>query len=236
MIGNYRVVAVVPARGGSKGLPGKNIKPLMGKPVIAYTIEQAKQSKHIDRIIVSTEDFEIAEVSKEYGAEIPFMRPAELSRDNSSTIDVLLHAIDWLEKEDNYFFEILVLLHVTTPLRDVEDIEGCINLLVDKNAGSVFSVTEAHRNPYFNMVEMKNNQVRLVKKGNYVSRQMAPEVFDMNSSIYVWWKDIFKKKRSVILKNSCIYVMPKVRSVDIDDSFDFKVAEMLLSSKDGNVA
>lgn len=236
MYGNNKILAVIPARGGSKGVPNKNIKELLGKPLIAYTIEQAQASKYIDRTIVSTDSPVIADIAVSYGAEVPFLRPEELATDQSGTIDVLVHAIDWLEKNENYKFDILVLLHATTPLREPEDIDHSIELLVENGAENVFTVTEAHRNPYFNMVEIRNNKVSLVKKGNYTTRQTAPKVFDMNSSIYVWWKDIFKKKKSVFLENSRIYIMPKTRSVDIDDAFDFKIAEMLLTDQGRNVS
>lgn len=232
MYKNNRVVCIIPARGGSKGLRGKNIKDLLGKPLIAYSIEQAKESKYIDRVIVSTEDSVIAEVSKKYGAEVPFIRPKELARDDSSTINVLLHAVDWLKKNEEYLFDILVLLHATTPLRSVEDIDNCIELLVEKNADNVFSVTKAHRNPYFNMVEVSEDKhVRLVKKGNFVTRQSAPKVFDMNSSIYVWRKDSLEKKKGIFLEKTCIYEMPKERSIDIDDDLDFKIAEFLCMNR-----
>lgn len=228
------VLCVIPARGSSKGLPGKNLKGLLGKPLIAHTIEQAKKSKHIDRVIVSTDSKEIADVSKQYGAEVPFIRPKELASDDSSTIDVLLHAMDWLEKREGYLFDILVLLHVTTPLRRVQDIDNCIKLLVDKEADNVFSVTEAHRNPYFNMVEVNDGTVKLVKEGNYVTRQSAPQVFDMNSSIYAWWKDILREKKSLFLQRSRVYLMSKESSIDIDDYMDFKIAEMLLREGTSN--
>ena len=221
------VFCVIPARAGSKGLPGKNIKNLNGKPLIAYTIEQAKNSKYIDRVIVSTESLDIAAISRKYGVDVPFMRPKKLASDKSSIFNVLLHAIKWME-EKKYSFDILVLLHATAPLRTIEDIDNSIKLLVDKNADNVFSVTEAHRNPYFNMVEVHGKMVRRVKESNCVNRQSAPQVFDMNASIYVWWKDILKKKKSSFLRNSRIYVMPKERSIDIDDPIDFKIAEMLL--------
>jgi CMP-N,N'-diacetyllegionaminic acid synthase len=236
MYRNNKILAVIPARGGSKGVPNKNIKELLGKPLIAYTIEQAKRSRYIDRTIVSTDSPAIADIAVSCGAEVPFLRPEALATDQSSTLDVLVHAIDWLEKNENYKFDILVLLHATTPLREPEDIDRSIELLLDKGVENVFTVTEAHRNPYFNMVEIKNNKVSLVKMGNYATRQTAPEVFDMNSSIYVWWKDIFMKKRSVFLENSRVYIMPRTRSVDIDDSLDFKIAEMLLSNQGNNVS
>lgn len=227
-----RIVCIIPARGGSKGLKGKNIKDLLGKPLIAYSIEQARESKYIDRIIVSTDSLEISDIAKLYGADVPFIRPEELATDNSNTIDVLLHAVDWLEKNEKYLFDILVLLHATTPLRSVEDINNCIELLVEKNADNVFSVMEAHRNPYFNMVEVGDDGiVTLVKKGDYTTRQSAPKVYDMNASIYVWWKDVLKDERKIFLKKSHIYVMPKERSIDIDDDLDFKIAEFLCMNR-----
>ena len=230
MIQNNKILCIIPARAGSKGLPGKNIKMLHGLPLIAYTIHHAYDSKYIDRCIVSTEDKTIADVALQYGAEIPFMRPNELATDNSSTIDVLLHAIQWMEDHGNRF-QIIILLHVTTPLRNAEDIDQCIELLINNNADSIFSVTSAHRNPYFNMVEVEQNKVKLVKPGNFKTRQSAPKVFDMNASIYVWWTDRLKLGKSVFLDKSMIYEMPKDRSIDIDDNIDFFIADMLLSRR-----
>jgi len=229
MFKNYKILCVIPARGGSKGLPGKNIKLLAGKPLIAYTIEHALQSPYIDRTIVSTDDQEIADIARQYGAEVPFVRPADLSSDQVATIDVLLHAVQWVEEHEKYDFDILVLLHATTPLRHVDDINACISMLVEAKADNVFSVTEAHRNPYFNMVEVGDDGIpKLVKKGDCITRQSAPKVYDMNASIYVWWKDVLKNEKKIFLKKSRIYIMPKERSVDIDDDFDFKIAEILL--------
>ncbi|MBU4491743.1 MAG: acylneuraminate cytidylyltransferase family protein [Euryarchaeota archaeon] len=228
MYKDHVVVCVIPARGGSKGLPGKNIKMFCGKPLIAHTIEQARQSKYIDRVIVSTEDEIIAQISLKYGAEVPFIRPMELAGDSSSTVDVLLHAINWLEDKEQYFFDILVLLHATTPMRNVEDIDNCISLLVEENADNVFSVAEAHRNPYFNMVEEGSDGfVRLVKEGCFSTRQAAPKVYDMNASIYVWWKNVLKEGKEIFTKKTKAYVMPKKRSIDIDDDLDFRIAEYL---------
>ncbi len=230
MIDNHKVVCIIPARGGSKGVPRKNIKLLAGKPLIAYTIEQSMQSKYIDRTIVSTEDDEIADVSRQYGAEVPFMRPENLAGDQVATVDVLLHAINWLEDKERYSFDILVLLHTTTPLRAVVDIDACIEMLKGTMADNVFSVTEAHRNPYFNMVEIDEyGNVQLAKKGSFTSRQSAPKVYDMNASIYVWWKTGFKKNVKVFMDNSRVYFMPKERSVDIDDELDFKICDIILA-------
>lgn len=226
------ILCVIPARGGSRGLPGKNVKQLAGKPLIAHTIKQAKEAKYIDRIIVSTEDTQIADISRTYDAEVPFERPKELAEDDSSMIDVLLHAMKWMEEKERYKFDILLLLHVTTPLRTPEDIDNCIRLLVDEDAENVFSVTEAYRNPYFNMVEIgSDNKVRLVKEGSFATRQSAPEVFDMNSSIYVWRRTKLIENKGLFLEKTRIYPMPRERSIDIDKPLDFRLAEMLMQDK-----
>lgn len=224
------ILCVIPARGGSKGLPGKNIKNLAGKPLIAYSIEQAGRSRYTDRVIVSTDSSEIAAVARSFGADVPFLRPADLARDESSTIDVLLHAIEWLSRKERRRFDILLLLHATTPLRSVDDIERCIELLVDTRADNVFSVTEAHRNPYFNMVEVTGaGTVALIKEGRFLTRQSAPSVYDMNSSIYAWWTEVLQREQGLFLQGTKIYEMPKERSIDIDDLLDFRIAEMLLT-------
>jgi CMP-N-acetylneuraminic acid synthetase len=228
MYKGYKILCVIPARGGSKGVPGKNIRIIGGKPLIAHSIAHAKGSKLIDRTIVSTDDTKIARAAKKFGAELPFIRPRSLATDNSSTIDVLLHAMEWMEKKEKYDFDILLLLHATTPFRSPIDIDNCIKLLFKTKADNVFSVTEAHRNPYFNMVETgTDGRVSLSKKGRFVTRQSAPKVFDMNSSIYVWWKDVLKRERSVFTSNTRIYEMPKERSLDIDDMYDFSIARCL---------
>jgi len=228
MFDKHKIVCLIPARGGSKGIPRKNVKLLAGKPLIAYTIEQALQSQYIDRTIVSTDDLEIADISRQYGAEVPFLRPADLAGDQVATMDVLLHAVQWLEEKEKYDFDILVLLHATTPLRSVDDVNSCIKMLVETKADNVFSVAEAHRNPYFNMVEAGDDGIAtLSKKGGYVTRQSAPKVYDMNASIYVWWKDVLKNEKKIFLKKSHIFVMPKERSIDIDDDLDFTIAEFL---------
>jgi len=227
--GNNRVLCVIPARGGSKGLPGKNTMLLAGKPLIAHTIGHALDSRYIDRTVVSTEDGEIAMIALENGAEVPFRRPAELAADESGTMDVLAHAVEEMESALGCSFEVLVLLHATAPLRTPADIDNCIELLFVKGAGNVFSVTRAQKNPYFNMVETKpGGKVDLVKDGSFMTRQDAPPVYEMNSSIYVWRMDSFKKARSIFSGGSAVYEMPRERSVDIDDQLDFRTAEMLM--------
>jgi len=231
MYKHKRILCVIPARGGSKGLPGKNIKKLLGKPLIVYTIEQAKRSRYIDRIIISTDDQKIAKIARASGAEVPFIRPKRLATDKSSMIDVLLYALDWMERKEKYSFDILVLLQTTAPLRRVEDIDNSIRLLFRQNSDNVFSVSQAHCNPYFNMVEMdKHGRVKPVKKGNFANRQQAPVIFDINGSVYAWWTEILRKKKGLFLKKSQIYIMPRERSVDIDDYFDFEIVKRLMES------
>jgi CMP-N,N'-diacetyllegionaminic acid synthase len=227
---DYKVLCIIPARSGSKGIPGKNIKLLCGKPLIAYSIEQALKTDFIDRIVVSTDDENIAEISRNFGAETPFIRPANLATDEASTLDVLLHSIEWCKKNENLHYDIVLLLHANTPLRDKNDIRKCVEILVDQNADNVFSVSPASNNPYFNMVEVneKNNEVALIKDGNFHNRQSAPSVYDMNSSIYTWWNDILVEKKALYLPKTRIHIMPRERSVDIDEPIDFRIAEMLM--------
>lgn len=226
------ILCIIPARAGSKGLPKKNIKKLYGKPLISYTIKQAISSRYIDRVIVSTDDKHIAAISRRYGADTPFLRPRRLSSDTSGTIDVLLHAVNWMEKKEKCPFYAVVLLQITSPLRNTEDIDNCIRLLFRQHADSVFSVTKSSGNPYFNMVELqKDNSIKLVKRGNFLTRQQAPPVYDINGAVYAWKKGALKSKRKTILNNSRIYVMPKERSVDIDDEIDFETAKMLCKRK-----
>lgn len=222
------ILAIIPARAGSKGIPGKNVIPLCGKPLLAYSIEHAFDSKYIDRVLVSTDGSDIAAIARKYGAEVPFVRPSELATDEAGTIDVLLHAMKYVADE-GWPFDIVVLLHVTTPLRKPEDIDACIELLHSENADSVFSVAHAYRNPYFNMVELdERGNPRLVKMGSYVTRQSAPPVYDMNASIYVWQREALEQRPAVIQPRSRVYVMPRERSVDIDDEFDLWIAQQLL--------
>lgn len=222
------VLCIIPARGGSKGLPGKNLKKLCGKPLIAHTIAHALASRYIDRTIVSTESRKIADTARRSGAEVPFMRPARLARDNSGTIDVLEHVVEKLARTYRKFYDIVVLLHATTPLRSAEDVDKSIELLAESGADNVFSVAQAHRNPYFNMVEIRGGKARLVCSGNYAARQLAPKVYDMNSSIYIWRRESLMNGGSCFLGKTLVYEMPKERSIDIDDNIDFMTAEMLM--------
>jgi CMP-N,N'-diacetyllegionaminic acid synthase len=229
-----KIVATICARGGSKGVPGKNIRHLCGKPLIVHTIETAQRCRLIDKIIVSTDSPQIAEIAKNSGAEVPFIRPPELATDDAPKLAVIKHAVRFLETEQDYHPDIIVDLDATSPLRTEKDIEGCIKLVRDEGADNVFSVVAAHRNPYFNMVEIVNGRVQLVKKLNssITRRQDAPPVYDMNASIYAWKRDALMNNNSLFLEKTRIYEMPEWAK-DIDGETDFKFAEFLL--KEGRI-
>jgi CMP-N,N'-diacetyllegionaminic acid synthase len=236
MLNKMRILAIICARGGSKGVPNKNIRLLNGKPLIAYTIECAKKYTKFDRIIVSTDSPKIAEVAKQYGADVPFLRPKELATDTSPKIPVLQHAVRYLEQEENDHYDLIVDLDPTSPLRIVEDIENCVNKMIGKNPNVVFSVTPAHKNPYFNMVEEKDGKVYLCKKLDrpITRRQDAPTVYAMNASIYVYKKDFLLNTDSVFSNNTMAVVMPEERSIDIDRPIDFEFVEFLMKRNNTN--
>jgi len=195
-----------------------------------------KKYTKFDRIIVSTDSPKIAEVAKQYGADVPFLRPKELATDTSPKIPVLQHAVRYLEQEENDHYDLIVDLDPTSPLRTVEDIENCVNKMIEKNPNVVFSVTPAHKNPYFNMVEEKNGRVYLCKKldRSITRRQDAPMVYAMNASIYVYKKDFLLNTDSVFSDNTMAVVMPEERSIDIDRPIDFEFVEFLMKRNNIN--
>lgn len=233
MINGKKVLAIIPARGGSKELPGKNIKELCGKPLIAWTIEQAKSCSDIDRVIVSTDDENIAKVAKKYGAEVPFMRPAELANDTASTINVIFHAIDWFKKHEDYRPEYILLLQPTSPLREVEDIRAAIQTLKDKNARAVVSVCETDHHPWWSNTLPENSSMKDFLKPKILNkrRQDLPVFYRLNGAIYLADAVYLHECNGFFGPNTFAYVMPKNRSVDIDSDLDFKLAQMLLEGK-----
>ena len=224
-----KIVATICARGGSKGVPGKNIRLLCGKPLIVHTIEVAKKCQLINRIIVSTDAPEIAEIAKASGAEVPFLRPKELATDDAPKLTAIKHAIQFLESGEGYHADIVVDLDSTSPLRTEKDIEACVRIVMDEGADNVFSVTKAHRNPYFNMVEVIDGKVQLVKQlaQAVIRRQDAPQVYDLNASIYVWKREALMNNDSIFLERTKIYVMPEW-TTDIDNEVDFEFVEFIL--------
>ena len=227
------ILGVIPARGGSKGLSRKNIKILFGKPLIAWTIEQALASKYLDRLIVSTEDEEIAEVSKKYGAEVPFIRPKELAEDNAKGIDVVLHAIDWLKKNDRRKqYDLIILIQPTSPLRKSDDIDKAIELLFLKKAKAIVSVCEIDHHPLWanTLPEdgcMKDFIRREVMKKN---RQELVKFYRLNGAIYLAYRDYIKEQESFLGEKTFAYIMPREGSIDIDDEIDFELAQILMKN------
>ena len=231
MFKNKKILALIPARGGSKGLPGKNIKEIAGKPLIVWTIQTALQSNWLDKIIVSTDNETIASVSREAGAEVPFMRPKHLANDKAKVIDVVLHAIDWFESQgENY--DLLLLLQPTSPLRTVQDIENAIQLLFEKQAKAIISVCENEHPPYWsNTLPADHSMKNFINFDAIKNRQELPTFYRLNGAIYLSEIDYLKQNKGFWGSQTYAYVMPKERSVDIDSLLDFKLAELLLNEK-----
>lgn len=225
------ILAVIPARGSSRGIPRKNVKLLCGKPLIAYTIEAALSSKLIDRAVVSTEDEEIAEVSKKYGAEV-ISRPPELAQDDTPSLPVYQHTIRYLEKTEGYRPEIIVILQPTSPLRIVEDIDRAIEGFLEAKYDSIVSVCEVEYPPHW-MYTLTGNRLKpLIKDGkNVVRRQDAPKVYRLNGAVYITSRDIIMKGNQVLGRDTKAYIMPLERSIDIDTELDFKLAELLMRER-----
>ena len=232
MYKGHKILCIICARGGSKGIPGKNKVVVAGKPLIAYTLEAAKECDYFDDVIVSTDDEEIMNIACDYSVPAPFKRPEHLSKDDTSKIDVIRHAVEWVENNWHKKYDIVVDLSVVSPLRTVEDIKNSIELLVNEKADNVFSVSPPYRNPYYNMVEIIDKKVKLVKEPpkKLTRRQDAPIVYDMNDSIYVWWKKILFEKDTTFNDNTKIYIMPRHRGIDIDESFDLLVVSLILEN------
>jgi len=226
-----KATAFIFARGGSKGLPGKNIRPLGGKPLIAWSIEQALAVRRIGRVIVSTDSHEIAAVAREHGAEVPFIRPEELARDDSPEWLAWQHALNYLQDEEGALPDAMVSVPTTAPLRSSIDIENCLDEYEKGDADMVITVTDAHRSPYFNMVKLNaDGTVGLVIPSQSVvaRRQDAPAVFDMTTVAYVARPE-FVLTRHATFEGRVRHVhVPLERAIDIDTLLDFRLAECLL--------
>ncbi|MCR6523208.1 acylneuraminate cytidylyltransferase family protein [Lysinibacillus capsici] len=219
-----RCLAVIPARGGSKGVPGKNIRLLAGKPLIAWTIEAAKRSKYITTTIVSTDDEEISTVAIEYGAEVPFIRPAHLAEDDTPGVAPILHA---LEQCPDYDY--VVVLQPTSPLRTTEDIDGTIEKMFKNDGDFCVSVAEAAQSPYWMYTLNKDDVMQpLIDSPLVVRRQELPKAYILNGAVYVAKVEELKKTESFITSETVAYEMPEERSFDIDVEKDFFVCENIM--------
>ncbi len=227
------VVAIIPARGGSKGVPRKNIRLLAGKPLIAYAIETARASDLIGRVVVSTDDAEIADVARRYGAEVPFMRPRELAQDDSPEWLTWQHAVRTLRgAEGGSRIDAFVCVSPTSPLRAVEDVDACIRLLLSSDADMVMTVRPAERNPYFNMVALDGGgwaRVVIRPERPIHRRQDAPPVYDITTVAYAFRPEFVLRAKTELDGRIKAVVVPSERALDIDTELDFKFAEFLLS-------
>lgn len=232
------MLAVIPARGGSKGVPHKNIRDLDGKPLIAYTIEAAIKSKVFDKIVVSTDSFEIAEIAQRYGAEVPFIRPKDISGDFSSSDDSVLHAIDYFKRKGKEF-EYVCKLQPTSPLRNEKHIMEAYQLLKDSNSNFVVSVCECEHSPLWTGIldEKKSLDVFINEYVKGACRQKLPKYYRLNGAIYMGITEAFECNKSFFGKNGTAFIMNQEESIDIDNYFDFEIAKLLIkrNSYDENI-
>jgi len=228
---DFQTVAIIPARGGSEVVYRKNIKLLAGKPLISYTITEALRSRLLDRIVVSTEDREIAEIATGYGAEV-IERPAELARDDTPTLPVLQHAINHLEQVEGYAVGLVVLLQPTSPLRTVADIDGCIQKLRATGSDSVVSACEVDYSPYWMFTLDGDRLKRLMGGGEKITRrQDAPKIYKPNGAVYVTNRDVIMEQNRIMSDDTRAFMMPVERSLDIDTEIDFRLAEILMKQE-----
>jgi len=222
------ILALIPARGGSKEILRKNIKLLHGKPLINWTIETASKTKYIDKLIVSTDDLEISEIAKKAGAEVPFMRPEQISKDDTPGIEPALHAIKQMPD-----FDWLLLLQPTSPLRTVEDIEGIINFCRNNNSSSAVSICKVNKHPYWMYHRDKNFKLKpfIEDRPKFSGRQGFSPLYITNGALYFAKVDWLLKNKSFIGAETLAFEMPIDRSIDLDSLYDWDIAEQELKKK-----
>lgn len=234
-----KVLAVIPARGGSKGVPRKNIRPVSGKPLIAYTIETALAAGDLfHRVIVSTEDKEIAGVARSYGAETPFTRPSELARDDVPMVPVLQHAVRFVEGQDNLRLDWVCLLQPTDPFRSVEDLEAVVQLAQEDDCDSVISVVQVFSVHPILMKHIENGflQPYCIEEIEGTRRQdYDPPAYMRNGAIYLTRRDVLMEKDSIWGEKIRPYIMPPERSIGVDSDLDMKLVELIINEGKGNV-
>jgi N-acylneuraminate cytidylyltransferase/CMP-N,N'-diacetyllegionaminic acid synthase len=225
-------ICTICARGGSKGLPGKNIRPLLGKPMLLYSIEVAQESELFDRIAVSSDAPEILSLARAAGVTDIVERPPEMATDQAAKCPAIRHALLTVEQRHGEHYDVQVDLAVTAPLRLAEDIRGAVALLESARVSSVITGTPARHSPYFSLVEeTPDGSVSLSKKADIVRRQDAPRTFDMDGSIYVWDTAAFRADPKVFYPDTRLYVIPEERSQDVDTDIDFAIVEMLMKRR-----
>jgi CMP-N,N'-diacetyllegionaminic acid synthase len=231
MVSNKKILGVITARGGSKGLPGKNIKILGGKPLIAYSIEAAKQSELITHLIVSTDYEDIAQICRAYGADVPFLRPAELATDKAGHLEVMQHAIDFMEKKLGIIFDYVVILQPTSPFRSVEDLDETLKKLIDSGADSAVSLVEmrAMEHP-IKAKKLEGDKVLsyCIEEIEGTRRQDLPKAYKRSGAVYAMRRDLIMKDNRLYGDFIVGHIVPQERSVDIDDELDWLKAEYML--------
>ena len=226
-----KILCTICARGGSKGVKNKNIRPINGEPLISYTIKQAEESKLFEHIVISTDSDSIADISKKYGAEVFFKRSDKMASDTAGKLEVIRDAFVRSEKYYNEKFDYLIDLDATAPLRVVDDIVDSFNQFIKNSNDNLITAMPSRRSPYFNLVEVdKNGKVSLSKTldKTIVRRQDTPKSYDMNASIYIWKRDTILNQDKIFLENTGLYIMPEDRSIDIDTELDYKFVEFLM--------
>ena len=230
MYKNKKFLAIIPARGGSKGIPNKNIMAISGKPLIAYTIDAGKKSKYIDELIVSTDSEVIKVIAQQYGAKVPFLRSEELSNDTSKSIDVVIHSIDFYKK-NNVSFDYVILLQPTSPLRTFKHLDEAIEKLIESKSTSLVSVCEASENPVL-MRSIENEKLKEVIsfEGTNLRRQDLPTFYIFNGALYINSNDMLVNKKKFVDENTIPYVMNKESSIDIDTMLDARLVELIIDT------
>ena len=234
MARKLKILCFIGARGGSKGIPGKNIRKFCGKPLIAYTIEQALSlKKYIDRVVVSTDDPKISRVAKQYGAEVPFLRPKELASDKSNIGDAIIYTLNRLEKEEKYKPDYILLLQPTAPLRERGDIIKCVELIKNKKCDSVITVCSANY-LFFNLESdgklciINDSEIKTRTRPN---RQSVRQTYTYNGLAYISERESFLRHRNFLTDNTYAMVCDALRSVDLDHVEDWVLAEVLYKNK-----
>jgi CMP-N,N'-diacetyllegionaminic acid synthase len=228
-----KVLGVIPARGGSKGLPGKNIRPLNGKPLIAWTIDEAKASKMISKVIVSTDDKEIARVAEGYGAEVPFYRPAELASDTATSMDVIIHALDFFAAKGEHF-DVVMMLEPTSPLRERADIDKALQMLAStEGAESVVGICKSEASHPDFLVTLTGEGF-LRSKADFIvkRRQELEDVYFYEGTLYASYVDVLRKKRNFYHNNTLGYIVPRWKSFEVDDMLDMVIIEAVMKARE----
>ena len=229
---NKQILCTICARGGSKGLTNKNLLKIGDKSLIGHTLTQAKAIDAIDCIIVSSDSNEILKEGEIYAADILLQRSAKLASDDAGKIDAIIDCLNHAESNLNKHFDYVIDLDVTSPLRNLIDIENCLEFTKDQRFKNLITATNSKKNPYFNQIEITNEGPQLVKSGhNIKGRQSAPKVYDMNASIYVWSRDFLINEKTLFSRDTIVYDMPEERSLDIDNELDFKIVKYLIENE-----